>query len=116
LRLPETGLPSDNLYSSPVTEGDLSLATNNGLFHSTDSGAGLHNIGSVQLACNLGFGKSAPRGRSSALYLSEQVKNLQAIFRSADGGTTWARNDDHHQWGSLFTTMAIRGFRALHWD
>jgi hypothetical protein len=73
------------------------------LFHSTNSGGNFTNIGTVQSAYNLGFGKAAPWSHSPTLYLSGQVNNLQAIFRSTDAGATWKRiNDDRHQWGAVF--------------
>ena len=98
-----TGLPGGTLYASPGAEGDLWLATNSGLFHSTTSGASFNNIGTVQQAYNLGFGKAAPSSNHPALYLSGQINNLLAIFRSTDGGSNWKRiNDDHHQWGAVY--------------
>jgi len=97
-----SGLPSGNLYASPAAEGDLWLATSSGLFHSTTSGAGFNNLGTVQQAYNLGFGKAAPWGNYPALYLSGQVNNTPAIFRSTDEGRTWQKiNDSHHQWGAV---------------
>jgi len=98
-----TGLPGGNLYTSVAAEGDLWLATSSGLFHSTDSGASFTNVGTVQQAFNLGFGKPAPWSKFPALYLSGQVNNVLGIFRSTDAGATWVRiNDDHHQWGAVF--------------
>jgi photosystem II stability/assembly factor-like uncharacterized protein len=86
-----------------AAEGDLWLATSSGLFHSTDSGASFTNVGTVQQAFNLGFGKPAPWSKFPALYLSGQVNNVLGIFRSTDAGATWVRiNDDHHQWGAVF--------------
>ncbi len=98
-----TGLPGGSLYSSPAAEGDLWLATGTGLFHSANSGASFTKVGTVQQAFNLGIGKAAPWSHSPTLYLSGQVNNLQAIFRSTDAGATWKRiNDDRHQWGAVF--------------
>lgn len=98
-----TGLPSGNLYASPGAEGDLWLATGSGLFHSKDSGATFKDVGTVQQAFNLGFGKAAPWSNSPTLYLSGQVNGLQAIFRSTDAGRSWvAINDKRHQWGAVF--------------
>jgi hypothetical protein len=57
----------------------------------------------VQQAFNLGFGKAAPWGHHPTLYLSGQIHNLAAIFRSTDDGATWKRiNDDQHQWGAVY--------------
>jgi len=97
-----TGLAGGNLYAAPAAEGDLWLATNSGLFHSTNSGASFNSAGSVQQAYNLGFGKAAPWSSYPTLYLSGQINNLPAIFRSTDAGASWRRiNDDRHQWGAV---------------
>jgi len=100
--LAATGLPVGNFYASPAAEGDLWLATNSGLLHSTNSGATFQNTGTVQQAYNLGFGKAAPSSNYPTLFLSGQVNSLQAIFRSTNGGKTWVRiNDNYHQWGAV---------------
>ena len=98
-----SGLPGGNLYASPAAEGDLWLATNNGLFHSNTSGVSFTNVNpAVQQAYTLGFGKRAPSGNYPTLYLSGQINNLPAIFRSTDAGVSWVRiNDDQHQWGAV---------------
>ena len=97
-----TGLAGGTLYASPAAEGDLWIATNSGLFRSKDSGQTFSNVGSVQQAFVLGFGKAAPWGNYPAMYLSGQINNVPAIFRSSDAGLTWVRiNDDHHQWGAV---------------
>jgi photosystem II stability/assembly factor-like uncharacterized protein len=97
-----SGLAAGNLYAAPAAEGDLWLATNSGLFHSTNSGASFNSAGSVQQAYNLGFGKAAPWSSYPTLYLSGQINNRPAIFRSTDGGASWKRiNDDRHQWGAV---------------
>jgi photosystem II stability/assembly factor-like uncharacterized protein len=98
-----SGLPGGSLYASPAAEGELWLAANSGLFRSTNSGASFNNIGTVQQAFNLGFGKAAPWSNQPTLYLSGQVNGLPAIFRSTDGGSNWKRiNDNHHQWGAVY--------------
>jgi hypothetical protein len=96
------GLPriSGSLQAVPGIEGDLWLATSNGLFHSTDSGATAKPVAAVAQAYAIGFGKAAAGSGYPALYLSGQVGTVQAIFRSIDGGNTWVRiNDNQHQYG-----------------
>ncbi len=97
-----TGLPGGKLYVSWAAEGDLWLATNNGLLHSSNSGASFNQIGSAQQVYALGFGMAAPWSKNLTLFMSGQVNNLQGVYRSTDGGASWVRiNDNHHQWGSL---------------
>jgi hypothetical protein len=98
-----SGLPGGTLYASPGAEGDLWLATSTGLFHSMNSGVSFNTVGNVQQAFNLGFGKAAPWSNHPTLYLSGQIHNLAAIFRSTNDGATWKRiNDDQHQWGAVY--------------
>ncbi|KAA6463243.1 carbohydrate-binding protein [Acidobacteria bacterium AB60] len=97
-----TGLAGGKLYASWAAEGDLWLATNNGLLHSANSGATFNQVGSAQQVYALGFGKAAPWSKNLTLFISGQVNNVQGVFRSTDGGASWTRiNDNRHQWGSL---------------
>ncbi|HEY0805104.1 MAG TPA: cellulose-binding domain-containing protein, partial [Pseudonocardiaceae bacterium] len=49
-----------------------------------------------------GFGKAAPGQTYPALYAIAQIGGTQGIFRSDDGGSSWARiNDDQHQYGNI---------------
>ena len=91
---------NDVLSVSWAAEGDLWFSTRTGLFHSTDSGVSFTNIGTVQEAYALGFGKAADGATFPALYLAGKVGGTQAIFRSIDKGASWVRvNDDQHQYG-----------------
>lgn len=100
--LTATGLAGGKLFVSPAAEGDLWLASQNGLFHSSDAGASFPPVGSVQQAFELGFGKAAPKHRFPALYLSGQINDVEGLFRSTDAGLSWVRiNDDRQQWGSV---------------
>ena len=97
-----TGQTGGRLYASPAAEGDLWLATSSGLLHSIDAGVTFNKIGNAQAVFYLGFGKAAPYSNYPALYMSGQVNNTVAIFRSTDAGATWQRiNDDRHQWGAV---------------
>ncbi|MEU3525603.1 1,4-beta-glucanase [Streptomyces sp. NPDC038707] len=98
------------LAAAPGRTGDLWVsAKENGLYRSTDAGAGFTRVAGVRAAYTLGFGKPAPGARYPALY---QVGALTgsgvAVLRSDDEGRTWVRvNDDAHQWG--WTGQAITG-------
>jgi photosystem II stability/assembly factor-like uncharacterized protein len=82
-------------------EGDIWINfRNDGLYHSTNSGAAFTKLGTVRQAYSLGFGKAASGKKYPALYLIGKIDDVQAIFRSDDSGMTWMRiNDDQHQFG-----------------
>ena len=93
---------SGKLSVSAAGEGDLWLASNSGLYHSTNSGTNFSTISGVQQGYAVGFGKAAANQTYPAIYLAGQINNVQAIFRSTDGGASWIRiNDDQHQYGSI---------------
>jgi photosystem II stability/assembly factor-like uncharacterized protein len=97
-----SGLPGGRLYASPAAGGDLWLATSSGLLHSIDSGVTFNKMGNAQAVYYLGFGKAAPHSDYPTLYISGQVNNRVAIFRSTNAGTSWQRiNDNRHQWGAV---------------
>ena len=89
------------LYTTPGYEGDLWIAFREiGLYHSTNGGASFAKVEGVTAADSLGFGKAAPGKDFPALFLSGNVGQVQALFRSDDAGQTWVRiNDDQHQFG-----------------
>ncbi|QKW33919.1 cellulose binding domain-containing protein [Actinomadura sp. NAK00032] len=98
-----SGLPSSGVHfkALPGKEGDIWLAGDTGLFHSTDSGASFTKAGSISKAVNVGFGKAAPGADYAALYLVGTVNGVTGLFRSNDAGGTWTRiNDDQHQYGN----------------
>jgi photosystem II stability/assembly factor-like uncharacterized protein len=94
------GGPGTTLSATPGLEGDLWLVFRSGLYHSTNAGATLKKLDTVQESYSLGFGKAAPGKKYPALYLAGKVNDLQALFRSDDAGESWVRiNDDQHQYG-----------------
>ena len=96
------GLPTDNAVVRPMPgrEGHLWLPLWSGLYVSKDSGATFTVVDSVVHAEAIGFGKAAPRHRDLTLYLSGQVGDLRAIYRSTNAGASWVRiNDERHQYG-----------------
>ena len=89
------------LYATPNHENDVWVAfRGEGLYHSVNGGTSFTKIDRIEAADSLGFGEAAPGKYYPALYLSGKVNQLQALFRSEDGGRTWVRiNDDRHQFG-----------------
>jgi cellulase/cellobiase CelA1 len=98
-----SGLPSSGVHfkAVPGKEGDIWLAGDTGLFHSTDSGASFSKAAGISKAVNIGFGKAAPGASYSALYLMGTVNGVTGLFRSNNAGGNWTRiNDDQHQYGN----------------
>jgi photosystem II stability/assembly factor-like uncharacterized protein len=90
----------DRLYTTPGREGDLWLATFNGLYHSADTGKTFIRMDGVTELHGFGFGKAAPGASYPALYMIGIVNGQRGILRSDDTARTWTRiNDDQHQWG-----------------
>jgi photosystem II stability/assembly factor-like uncharacterized protein len=88
------------LRAVPGREGHLWLPTPGGLFCSTDSGVRFSKLGSVQEADQVGFGKAAPGQNHPAIFLAGRVNDVEGIFRSDDGGSTWPLiNDGQHRYG-----------------
>jgi xyloglucan-specific exo-beta-1,4-glucanase len=98
-----TGLPSTAKFKAmPGREGDIWLAGDTGLFHSTDSGASFTRLANVTSARNVGFGKAAPGRTNLALFIVGVVDGVSGVYRSDDTGATWVRiNDDRHQYGNM---------------
>jgi photosystem II stability/assembly factor-like uncharacterized protein len=112
-----------SLTVNPNAEGDLWVADGNTVYHSTDSGANwtkLSNFASifignpwadVQGATAVALGKAKPSSKySAAVYVVGVVNGVWGIYRSDDGGATWARfNDDAHQFGGIGVMAADQG-------
>lgn len=89
------------LVASFAAEGDLWLASNNGLYHSTNSGTSFSLLSNVQQAYAVGFGMAASGEPYPAIYLLGQVGGTQGFFRSIDAGTVWVQiNDAAHEFGN----------------
>ena len=85
---------------TPGIEGDLWVAADNGLLHSTDSGASFEVLPNVARTLAVGFGAPPPGTDYPALYLSGVASGIPGIFRSEDGGATFvAISDERHQFG-----------------
>jgi xyloglucan-specific exo-beta-1,4-glucanase len=98
-----TGLPSSAKFKAmPGREGDIWLAGDTGLFHSTDSGTSFTRVATVTSARNVGFGKAAPGRTNMALFVVGVVGGVSGVHRSDDTGATWVRvNDNAHQYGNM---------------
>jgi len=86
---------------APGREGDLwAPLKNGGLQRSTDGGASFRPVANVGYCGAVGFGKAAPGKDYPTVYIWGSVDGVRGIYRSLDGGATWARiNDDAHQYG-----------------
>lgn len=100
-----SGLPAGDsqfqLAAAPGRSGDLWLSTKwNGLYRSTDGGAGFTKVTSCWASYTLAFGKAADGADYPAVYQVGSTEAITAVYRSDDGANTWVRvNDDRHQWG-----------------
>ena len=113
--LAPNGWWTTSMAVNPNAEGDLWLADGNALYHSVNSGASwtrLNAFASVfsgnawpdlQGASAVALGKAkvgAPY--SAAVYVVGTINGVWGVYRSDDGGATWARhNDDAHQFGGI---------------
>ncbi|MFI5472254.1 1,4-beta-glucanase [Streptomyces cacaoi] len=106
------GLPSGDsqfqLAAAPGRSGDLWLSTKwNGLYRSTDGGAGFTKLTSCWASYTVAFGRAADGAGYPAVYQVGSTEAITAVYRSDDGAQTWVRiNDDRHQWGWIGATIA----------
>jgi hypothetical protein len=99
-----TGLPTENVKFKAVAgiEGDIWLAGNTGLFHSTNSGASFTKIAAVTDARNVALGRAAPGASYQAIFLVGTIDGVTGVYRSDNVGAGWVRiNDDKHQYGNM---------------
>ncbi len=90
----------DRIYATPERQGDIWLASFDGLYRSTDAGKSFSKLDGVQQLHGFGFGKAAPGSTYPTLYMIGTVNRLRGIFRSDGAARSWVRiNDDQHQWG-----------------
>ncbi len=81
---------------------DLWLAAPYGLVHSPSSDRPAKAVPGVDVAWQVGFGKSATAGGYPAVYIWGKVRGKEGLFRSDDEGQSWVRiNDDAHQFGGM---------------
>jgi hypothetical protein len=109
---------SSSMAVNPNVEGDLWVADGLALYHSVDSGATwtpLTQFAPVWAGRNdwdgpalagaslVALGKAkAGSPYSAAVYVVGVIDGVWGVYRSDDGGATWARfNDDAHQFGGI---------------
>ena len=101
--LDNSSLPTGrvNIKAAPGHEGDLWMTdSDQGLFHSINSGATFSGLLNVPEADGIGFGKAKSGSSYPALYMVGAQNDIHGVFRSDDSGATWIRiNDDDHQYG-----------------
>ncbi|GID92294.1 cellulose binding domain-containing protein [Amorphoplanes digitatis] len=103
--MPSTGRV--NFHAVPGKAGDVWLAGETGLLHSTDSGATFAAVAGVTAGINVAFGKAAPGAAYPAVFLVGTAGGVAGVFRSDDGGASWVRiNDDAHQYGNAGDALA----------
>ncbi|MFD2763459.1 cellulose-binding domain-containing protein [Micromonospora eburnea] len=98
-----TGLPTTGVKfkALPGKEGDIWLAGEGGLWHSTNSGTSFTMVTGVSTSINVGFGKAAPGQTYPALFVIGTVDGQHGVYRSDNSGGSWVRiNDDQHQYGN----------------
>ncbi|NIK71974.1 aryl-phospho-beta-D-glucosidase BglC (GH1 family) [Paenibacillus sp. BK720] len=109
-----SGLPnnlSGKFKAAPTAEGDIWLASSEGLFRSTDSGASFTKVNGVDEALSVGFGKEAPGKTYKTIYAALKVNGGKlGFYRSEDEGASWIRmNDDQHQFANVEATITGDG-------
>jgi|GEM_PF-318331 len=91
-----------NIATTQGIEGDIWLANNAGLYHSTDSGATFVKLATTSAAIRVTMGKAAPGRSYPALFLRGVANGLSGISRSDDGGASWVLIDDpEHKFGNI---------------
>ena len=95
------------LVATPGSRGQLWFLTGHRLYRSTDAGNSFTLASPDDIGIELfGLGKAAPGASAPALYAAAEKKGVPGIYRSLDGGKSWARiNDDAHQWGLRFRAV-----------
>jgi hypothetical protein len=98
-----SGLPANGKpYAATGIQGDVWLATPGGLYHSTSSGSGWTQLGSVTSANAVSTGKAASGASYQTLYLSGTVNGTTGVFRSTNAGSSWTQiNNAANQWGGI---------------
>jgi photosystem II stability/assembly factor-like uncharacterized protein len=81
-------------------EGDLWLTTQDGLYHSTNSGRTFARLKGIATAYGLAMGQAAGTSDYPTLYVAGALDRQSGVFRSDDGGANWSRiNDAQQQFG-----------------
>jgi xyloglucan-specific exo-beta-1,4-glucanase len=97
-----TGLGNPgHIKAVPGVDGEVWVASDTGIWRSTNSGSTFTKIAASTSAVGVGFGKAAPGRTNMAVYTMATIDNVRGVYRSNDSGATWVRiNDDAHQYGN----------------
>ncbi len=96
-----------DVHAVPGHAMDLWLATEAGLYHSTDAGASFLKDQRIESASKVGFGRAAPGRAYPTIFFNGRLReglevSAYGFYRSDDGGKSWIRiNDDQHQYGRI---------------
>ncbi|EMD41812.1 glycoside hydrolase family 74 protein [Gelatoporia subvermispora B] len=89
----------------PNITGDVWVSTDQGLFHSTDTGSTFTTVPGVTEAWAIALGAPATTGGYPALFAAANIGGV-GYFRSDDAGTNWAQiNDASHGFGSVSSNV-----------
>jgi xyloglucan-specific exo-beta-1,4-glucanase len=103
--VPATG--QVKLHTVAGKAGDVWLAGETGLLHSTDAGATFTAVAGVSKALNVSTGRAAPGAAYPAVFTIGTVDGVAGVFRSDNGGSAWVRiNDDAHRYGNAGEALA----------
>jgi hypothetical protein len=96
----------------PGKPGELWLLTAGHFYRSTDFARSFTAVVSKDplfrdmAFLTFGLGKAAPGAKVPAVYAFGITASFGGLYRSIDGGATWARiNDDAHQWGLRYRAI-----------
>ncbi len=99
--LPEYALPPSSARAALGVEGEVWFTTGKELYRTRDSGQSFQMVDGVSESFGVGFGR-APEGKTfPVVFLNGTIGGVSGIYRSDDGGATWARiNDDRRQYST----------------
>ncbi len=97
-----TGFDSNAKFKAVMgQEGNIWIASKNGMYVSRDSGATFTKNEGLDSAETVGFGKAKDGSDYAAIYTHAKANGVDAFYRSDDAGKTWVRiNDDKNQYGA----------------
>jgi hypothetical protein len=106
------GTGNVTLAANQYVAGQLWISSYIGMYESTDFGASFSPMGISSAAANsndMALGAPAPGASVPSIYIYGTITSggFEGVYRSDDGGKTWAQiNDLNHQWGGLIQTLA----------